>query len=407
MKQLGKSMAEFFKKETVLCIAALLAVVSMFLVPPDSGYKEYIDYNVLGLLFSLMVVTSGLGELGVFDKIARVILKKANRLRSLCLLMVALCFFSSMLITNDVALLTFVPFTILLLSMAGLSEYIVAIVVYETVAANMGSMLTPVGNPQNLYLYTASGMGLAEFLMVTAPITILSGVLLLGCCFFMKNKPVHIVDKSENGVGKSLKEMVKTDTAGDTETKADCVENTEIKKKAADGKISAYVLFYTVFGLALFAVLKWIPVYVPFLMALCGTYIIRKGVLKKVDYCLLLTFVSFFVFIGNMGRIEAVSNMIAQLLEGRELLVAFLSSQVISNVPAAMLLSGFTTDFAALIKGTNIGGLGTLIASLASLISYKYVVQALPEKKGKYFLYFTLVNVLFAIVLLVFTFLIG
>ncbi len=380
MKRIGKSIAEFFKKETVLCIAAILAMASMFLVPPDNGYKEYIDYNVLGLLFSLMVVTSGLGELGVFDKIAHVILKKANSLRSLCLLMVALCFFASMLITNDVALLTFVPFTILLLSMAGLSEYTVAIVVYETVAANLGSMLTPVGNPQNLYLYTASGMGLAEFLRITAPITILSGVLLLGCCFFMKNKPVHIADRE-----KSVTEQ----------------------KKTAGGKITAYVLFYTVFGLALLAVLKWIPVYVPFLMALCGTYIIRKGVLKKVDYCLLLTFVSFFVFIGNMGRIEAVSNMIAQLLEGRELLVAFLSSQVISNVPAAMLLSGFTTDFAALIKGTNIGGLGTLIASLASLISYKYVVQALPEKKGKYFLYFTLVNVLFAVVLLVFTFLIG
>ena len=399
MRQLGKSMAEFFKKETVLCIAALLAVVSMFLVPPDSGYQEYIDYNVLGLLFSLMVVTSGLGELGVFDKIARVILKKANRLRSLCLLMVALCFFSSMLITNDVALLTFVPFTILLLSMAGLSEYTVAIVVYETVAANLGSMLTPVGNPQNLYLYTASGMGLVEFLKITAPITILSAVLLLGCCFFMKNKPVNIAGESITK-GENVKNTAETDSIGKK-----VAETADVK--AAGGKITAYVLFYTVFGLALFAVLKWIPVYVPFLMALCGTYIIRKSVLKKVDYCLLLTFVSFFVFIGNMGRIEAVSNMIARMLEGRELLVAFFSSQVISNVPAAMLLSGFTTDFVALIKGTNIGGLGTLIASLASLISYKYVVQALPEKKGKYFLYFTLVNVLFAVVLLVFTFLIG
>lgn len=399
MKRIGKSISEFFKKETVLCIAAILAVASMFFVPPDGSYKEYIDYNVLGLLFSLMVVTSGLGELGVFDKIARVILKKAHNLRSLCLLMVALCFFSSMLITNDVALLTFVPFTILLLSMAGLSEYTVAIVVYETVAANLGSMLTPVGNPQNLYLYTASGMGLAEFLRITAPITILSGVLLLGCCFLVKNKPVNIAEESITK-RENVKNTAETDSIGKK-----VAETADVKM--AGGKITAYVLFYTIFGLALFAVLKWIPVYVPFLMALCGTYIIRKRVLKKVDYCLLLTFVSFFVFIGNMGRIEAVSNMIAQLLEGRELLLAFLSSQVISNVPAAMLLSGFTTDFAALIKGTNIGGLGTLIASLASLISYKYVVQALPEKKGKYFLYFTLVNVLFAVVLLVFTFLIG
>ncbi len=381
MKKAGEFLVAFFKKETVLCVAAVMAVASMFLVTPDAGYKEYIDYSVLGLLFSLMVVTSGLGELGVFDKIARVILKRAHNLRSLSMLMVALCFLSSMLITNDVALITFVPFTILLLSMAGLAENTVAIVVYETVAANLGSMLTPVGNPQNLYLYTASGMGLLEFFQITSPITILSAVLLFGCCIFTKKLPVHI-----------------NPGQGATPAKEDNKEK---------NRTASYVLFYAVFALALLAVLKWIPVYVPFLMALCGTYIIRKQVLKKVDYCLLLTFVSFFVFIGNMGRIPAVSGWLQQMLDGRELLVAFFSSQVISNVPAAMLLSGFTTDFTALIKGTNIGGLGTLIASLASLISYKYVVQALPEKKGKYFWYFTLVNVLFAIVLLLFTNLVG
>lgn len=406
MKKVGRFFVAFFKKETVLCVAVVLAVISMFLVPPDAGYKEYIDYNVLGLLFSLMVVTSGLGELGVFDKIARVILTKAHNMRSLCLLMVALCFFSSMLITNDVALLTFVPFTILLLSMAGLSEHTVAIVVYETVAANLGSMLTPVGNPQNLYLYTASQMGLLEFLKITAPITILSAILLLGCCIFTPKIPVFIQDEQATKL-KSMKtasgERVKHNTEKGETDKAEPVKG----EKKEKNRNASYALFYTVFALALLAVLKWIPVYVPFLMALCGTYIIRKQVLKKVDYCLLITFVSFFVFIGNMGRIPAVREWLQQMLNGRELLVAFFSSQVISNVPAAMLLSGFTTDFAALIKGTNIGGLGTLIASLASLISYKYVAQALPEKKGKYFLYFTLINVLFAITLLLFTYLIG
>ncbi len=376
MDKILKKVAWFIKKETVLCVAMVLAIVSMFLVPPDSGYKEYIDYNVLGLLFSLMVVTSGLGELGVFDKIAHAILKRAKYLRTLCLLMVGLCFFSSMLITNDVALLTFVPFTILLLSMAGLSQHTVAIVVYETVAANLGSMLTPVGNPQNLYLYTASGMNLFAFLKVTAPIVIVSAWLLLVCCLITKKIPVHIHETRES------------------ET------NDETKKE--HGKTASYVLFYTVFALALLAVLKWIPVTVPFLMALCGTYVIRRKVLKKVDYCLLLTFVSFFVFIGNMGRIPAISNWIQQMLAGRELLVAFISSQIISNVPVAMLLSGFSDNFTALIVGTNIGGLGTLIASLASLISYKYVVQALPQKKGKYLAYFTVVNIIFAAVLLLF-----
>lgn len=386
-----KRIAEFFKKETVLCIAAMLAAASMFFVPPDGGYKTYIDYKVLGLLFSLMVVTSGLRELGVFDKIAHAILGKAHNLRSLSLLMVALCFFSAMLITNDVALLTFVPFTVLLLSMAGLSQHTVALVVYETVAANLGSMLTPVGNPQNLYLYTASGMELADFLKITAPVTLLSGVLLLVCCLGMKKKPVNSV---KNRITKAEYHQ------------NDLLEKTD-EKKQAGSRLTAYVLFYTVFVLAIAAVLKWIPVYVPFLMALCGTYVIQKEVLKKVDYCLLLTFVSFFVFIGNIGRIEAVREMVEGLLEGREMLVAFFSSQIISNVPAAMLLSGFSTDYAALIIGTDIGGLGTLTASLASLISYKYVVQELPEKKGKYFWYFTLVNVVFAAILLLFSLLAG
>lgn len=386
-----KRIAEFLKKETVLCIAAVLAVASMFLVPPDGSYKTYIDYKVLGLLFSLMVVTSGLRELGVFDKIAHAILEKAHNLRSLSLLMVALCFFSAMLITNDVALLTFVPFTILLLSLAGLSQHTVALVVYETVAANLGSMLTPVGNPQNLYLYTASGMELADFLKITAPVTLLSGVLLLVCCLSIKKKPVNPV---RNRITEA--ENFRNDMQGKTDG-----------KKQAGSRITAYVLFYTVFVLAIAAVLKWIPTYVPFLMALCGTYVVQKEVLKKVDYCLLMTFVSFFVFIGNIGRIEAVRQMVEGLLEGWEMLVAFFSSQIISNVPAAMLLSGFTTNYEALIRGTNIGGLGTLIASLASLISYKYVVQALPEKKGKYFWYFTLVNVVFAAILLLFSFLAG
>ena len=376
MGKIFQQAAGFIKKETVLCVAMLLAVVSMFLVPPDGGYKTYIDFNVLGLLFSLMVVTSGLGELGVFDKIAHAILKRAANLRVLCLLMVGVCFFSSMLITNDVALLTFVPFTILLLSMAGLTEYTVAIVVYETVAANLGSMLTPVGNPQNLYLYTASGMDILTFFKVTAPCVLVSAVLLALCCVMTKKIPV-----SAEGIQK--KEQA---------------ENTKKEKNQA----TSYVLFYTVFVLALLAVLKWIPVMVPFLMALCGTYVIRRNVLKKVDYCLLLTFISFFVFIGNMGRIPAISDWLQQMITGRELAVAFLSSQVISNVPAAMLLAGFSDNFEALIVGTNIGGLGTLIASLASLISYKYVVQALPQKKGKYFMYFTVVNIIFAAVLLLF-----
>lgn len=368
MKKMQKMVA-FIKKETVLCVALLLAVISMFFVTPDREYLLYIDYSVLMILFSLMVVMAGYQQTGVFSDIAHALLKRAKNLQVLACLMVFLCFFSSMLITNDVTLLTFVPFTLLLLSISGHNEKAVTIVVFETIAANLGSMFTPVGNPQNLYLFTASRMSIGAFFTITAPITGLSAILLWISCMSIKRLPVTLQ-----------------------------AEEKETKKRS-----SLELIFYTiVFLLSLLAVLKMIPVQISFLAALLGTLFVSRKVLLKVDYCLLFTFVAFFVFIGNVGRIPVIRDWITQALEGREMILSFLASQVISNVPAAVLLSGFTKEYAALILGTDIGGLGTLIASLASLISFKCFVKELPQKKGKFLLNFTLVNILYAIILLVF-----
>lgn len=368
-KAVGKAV-EFVKRETVLFAAALLAVLSMFIVPPDAGYTDYIDMRALAILFSLMTVMEGLKQLGVFDKIARVILKKADGLRKLAFIMVFLCFFSSMLITNDVALITFVPLTLLLLSLAGLTDRAVPVVVLETVAANLGSMLTPVGNPQNLYLYTVSGMALSDFLRITAPITALSALLLAAGCMMIPVLPVRFSEEFQ-------------------------VEGEKM------GRIQL-AFFGVLFLLSLLAVQRLLPVWIPCLIAAAGTFLVRRDVLKRVDYGLLLTFVCFFVFTGNMGRVESVSGWLSRMMEGREMFLSFLTSQIISNVPAALLLSGFTENYAALIRGTNIGGLGTLIASLASLISYKAFAKENPQKKGKYILHFTLVNLLFAVILLAF-----
>lgn len=373
MKVIGKKLIQIFQKETVLCIAAILAFISMFLVTPDAAYLEYIDFNVLATLFSLMVVMGGLRTAGVFDKIAQFMLVKVDNLRKLTFVMVFLCFFSAMLITNDVALITFVPFTLLMLSMAGLTGQAIVIVVLETLAANLGSMLTPVGNPQNLYLYTVSGMNIMDFFTVTLPITLISGLLLLVCCFILKKEPVTILKEEKQ-------------------------ENTN-QSVSAKSKI-CIIFFCVLFLLALLSVLRILPVWIPCLIALLGTLILQPQVLLKVDYCLLLTFVCFFIFIGNVGRVEAVRVWLESLLLGRELIVSFLASQVISNMPAAVLLADFTTEYGELIRGVNIGGLGTLIASLASVISYKFFSQELPQKKGKYFAYFTLFNIAFAVVLL-------
>ncbi len=379
MKAIGKKLIHIFQKETVLCIAALLAVASMFFMPPDVAYAEYIDYGVLAILFSLMVVMEGLRAAGVFDTIARFMLSKADNLRKLTLIMVFLCFFSAMFITNDVALITFVPFTLLMLSMAGLAGQAITIVVLETIAANLGSMLTPVGNPQNLYLYTVSGMNIGDFLKVTFPLTLVSGLLLLVCCLFLKKRPVNPSGETQTG------EM--SVSAGN-------------EQHSNVGKNMKLLFFYLLFALALLSVLRVLPVWIPCLIALLGTVLIQPKVLLKVDYCLLLTFVCFFVFIGNIGRVDVVRIWLEGLLSGRELIVSFLTSQFISNVPAAVLLAEFTSEYGELIRGVNIGGMGTLIASLASVISYKFFSQSMPQKKGKYFVYFTLFNILFAVVLL-------
>ncbi|HKM33404.1 MAG TPA: SLC13 family permease [Lachnospiraceae bacterium] len=368
--QIKQKIMVFIKKETVLCVALFLALTSMLFVVPDREYLSYIDYRVLAILFSLMVVMAGYQQTGVFSDVAHALLKRAKNLRILAYLMVFMCFFFSMLITNDVALLTFVPFTLLLLSLSGMEEKAVTIVVYETIAANLGSMFTPVGNPQNLYLFTASKMSIGEFFSITAPITGVSALLLLISCISIPRLPVTLQP-----------------------------EEKEIQKRS-----SLELIFYTiVFLLSLLAVLNTIPVQVPFFIALLGTLFIGRKVLLKVDYCLLLTFVAFFVFIGNVGRIPVIRDWITQVLVGREMILSFLASQVISNVPAAVLLSGFTKEYAALIRGTDIGGLGTLIASLASLISFKCFVKEFPQKKGKFLLDFTLVNTLYAIILLGFT----
>lgn len=375
------------RDETVLTVAAILAVVSVFVIPPDAAYAGYVDVRVLALLFCLMLAMAGFQEQGIFKALAEALLSKAKSYRQLCLVLVFLCFFSAMIITNDVALITFVPFTITILNMAGARKQIMTVVVLQTIAANLGSMMTPIGNPQNLYLYAGSGMEMGEFLKLMFPVTLISGIMLFVCCILQKQ-----VDIKLGALGRST----------------DVDEQLKLGQEAAGtagpggaGSRRRLLTFYTlVFALSLLTVFHVVHYVVPLTFTVIGALIIHRQILKKADYNLLLTFISFFVFIGNMGRIPAVSAWLSQVLEGRELLVAFLCSQVISNVPAAVLLSGFTGQWDRLLLGVNIGGLGTLIASMASLISYKLYVKEMPESKAQYFRCFTMFNIGFAVVLL-------
>ena len=364
-----KSLLTFIKKEAVLCAAGLLAVISAFIVPPSVAYLKYIDYRVLALLFGLMLVVGGFQSIGFFRYLGDRLLAKASCTRHLCLLLVFLCFFSSMLITNDVALLTFVPFAVMLFAMAGEEKLLIPVVVLQTIAANLGSMLTPIGNPQNLYLYSTYAFSPADFVLHMLPLSALSAGLLLLCSILLPNRPLAA-------------------PAGQNSSPA--------VKIPAVRQLIAYTLLFLVCLLCVFRLISW-PVMLGILV--CAVFFLDKKLFRSVDYFLLLTFVCFFLFIGNMQRIPAISDLLRSLITGRELLLGALFSQCISNVPAAILLSGFTDQALPLLYGVNVGGLGTLIASLASVISYRLYSGSRNARKGAYLKVFTLYNVLFLVVL--------
>lgn len=374
-----KQLITFFKKETVLSIACVLALLSAFVIPPDAEYASYIDFRTLGLLFCLMTVMAGLQEIGVFRKLAQGMLSKVRSMRQLVPILILLCFFSSMVMTNDVALITFVPFTFIVLGLAGedaKQRHMIPVVVMQTVAANLGSMLTPIGNPQNLYLYGISDMPLVDFLLLMLPYTAVSCVLLLlwSMWYTRKETAALTVTFSEKTVITSRRNLI---------------------------------LYLFLFILSLLTVARVVHFLVTFAVVLLAVLIADRQVLRKVDYSLLITFIGFFVFIGNMGRIPVFRTFLERMIAGHEAVTAIAASQVISNVPAALLLSGFTEDYSSLIIGTNLGGLGTLIASMASLISFKYIAKEDAGARGKYLLYFSAVNVLFLAVLMVLYFVIA
>lgn len=362
-----RKILELIKQEMILIVACVLAVISMFFVTPDEKYFEYIDFRTLEILFSLMALMAGFQSMGVFEEISRKLLNKVQNIRQLVVMLTLLCFFFSMIITNDVALITFVPFTFVLFGMLGEKseeKWLIPVVILQTIAANLGSMLTPIGNPQNLYLYGKSGMAFEKFIYLMLPYTVLSLAMLLVSSFAI----------------------------GSFGNKKIAVSLTTKSKEKNTCKVIMYV---ALFCICILAVLRVISVSIAFAVTLCAIMIFDRKVLKKVDYSLLLTFVGFFIFIGNMGRLPMFSFLLQKYISGNEVITAVLTSQVVSNVPAALLLSNFTDNLPALIVGTNIGGLGTLIASMASLISYKFIAQKKNVSKGKYLLFFTIANIIF------------
>ena len=347
----------FVRREPVLLIAALAACVSCFFVPPDAAYLNYMDWRTLALLYCLMTVVAGLRKAGLFSVLAHRLFEKAGGVRAVGLLLVLLSFFSAMLITNDVALLTFVPFAVVVLGMADRRKELIRVVVLQTAAANLGSMLTPVGNPQNLYLYSFYDLSFIDFVRTTGPVWLLSLGLLAAACLLLPKARLPVF----------LGEEPECDRRG----------------------LLLHTALFTVCLLVVLRVIAW-PVMLAAVVAVL--LICDRKLLLKPDFMLLLTFAAFFIFSGNLARMEAVSKLLRALMAGREYLTALLASQVISNVPAALLLSNFTDKAAPLLLGVDVGGLGTPIASLASLIALKLYSHSEHAHTGRFLLEFTAVN---------------
>ena len=401
---------EFIKKEPILTVATVLAIISCFFVTPGREYLSYINWRTLILLFCLMAVVAGFAKAGVFRYISRKLSQRMKDTRRLSVGFMLLCFLLSMFVTNDVALVTVVPLT--LLTMMGCSEKAkIQTLVQETIAANLGSMLTPFGNPQNLYLTSYYGIGMGEFLRLMLPYTGVALVILLLQTLISPKEglggraseagiPEGRVKEAAIPEGKN-REAASLYESGENLTGKDEMYEEALREKLlrSKGRLVSILLYGILFIVSMFSVARILDYRILFGIILITILVYDRSVLRNVNYTLLLTFVSFFVLIGNLGAMTQIQAALTQMIEGRELLTAILSSQIISNVPAAVLLSGFTDQGKALIVGTDLGGLGTLIASMASIITFQLYSLESGAKKGKYLLTFTLWNVIDLVIL--------
>ena len=357
----------FIKKNLVMFIAMLAAIVTCFFVPPDALYWDYFDVKTLTCLFCVLAVVCALKNINFFYMLARKIVQIFRNTRMAILALVYITFIGSMLIANDMALLTFLPLGLFVLTTTGKGKHMAFTFIMQNIAANLGGMLTPFGNPQNLYLYTKFEIPNLEFMKIMAPPFVLAVVLITLCCIiFIKPEPLEMKDEPMT---------------------------------VPTGRTVLYLLLFT---LAIAIVFRGIPYWIGLIVIPAVLLFADRKALGMVDYPLLLTFVFFFIFSGNMARIDGVRRLFSFLLEKSTLLFSVISCQVISNVPSAILLSQFTDNYRELLLGVNIGGVGTLIASLASLITFREYTKQNKGKTGHYVALFSAFNFAFMIILAAF-----
>lgn len=381
------------KCETILIVAAILAVISCFFVPLDPQYLSYIHVNTISQLVCLMMVVCGFQRIGVFRSIGARLLRHVRTERGLVLVLMSLTFFSAMWITNDVALVTFVPFALSVLVMANAEKQSILVITLMTIGANVGSMLTPIGNAHNLYLKALTHMSTQDFLKIMAPYTITAALLMIVFAFvFFKSRTV---DQFAGLHGDDIEQSVLAPSHGHPQP--DEIRVMGYGMSFTRWRVAVYSLLFVV---CLCGVSGWIPDWIMVLIMVAAFLVCDRHVFRVLDWALPLTFIMFFVFIGNMRRVSGFSDLAQMWVGAHPMEVSIASSQFISNVPTTILLSGFCDQWKLLIIGTNLGGMGTLIASMASLISYKGITHQYSHYRGRYLLTYTIVNVFFLAVLM-------
>ena len=362
----GHEITKFIKKNAVMFIAMLAAIITCFFVPIDRQYLNYFDYKTLTCLFCVLAVVCALKNIRFFYVLAQRVVSIFKTARSSILALVYITFIGSMLIANDMALLTFLPLGYFVLTTTNKKKYMAFTFIMQNVAANLGGMLTPFGNPQNLYLYTKFNIPTLEFMSIMVVPFLTSVALITLCCFiFVKPEKLELPD-----------------------------EPVKLNVKRA-------IVYLVLFALSIIIVFKVVHYLIGLAVILVALLILDRKALKNVDYGLLLTFVFFFIFSGNMSRIPAVQKVFSSLLEKNTLILSALSCQVISNVPSAILLSQFTNNYQSLLLGVNVGGVGTIISSLASLITLREFSAQKEQSVKKYLLQFSAFNFAFLGILLV------
>lgn len=354
------------KTNAVMLIAALAAIITSFIVPPDKKYIDYFDFKTLTCLFCVLAVVCALRNIRFFYTMAKAIIRKFKNTRLCILALVYITFIGSMLIANDMALLTFLPLGYFVLHTTGKEKYMAFTFIMQNIAANLGGMITPFGNPQNLYLYSKFNIPDLEFIKIMSIPFAVSIILITVCCLvFVKVEPLVI------------------------------------EEKPASLPVIRTVVYLLLFAFSILIVFRFIPYYIGLIIIPISILLLDRQALREVDYGLLLTFVFFFIFSGNMARIEAVRDFFSFLLEKNTLVFSALSCQFISNVPSAILLSQFTGNYKELLLGVNIGGAGTMIASLASLITFREYSKQDPGHTLRYIIKFSLFNFAFLGILII------